>query len=66
MFCSDSNYDGECLTFGSGEYAHLPPELNNRIASARRISQRYLYNQNSTWGSRNAPYYPDPADVHRR
>ena len=66
MFCSDSNYDGECLTFGPGEYSSLPPELNNRISSARRISQRYPYNQNPTWNSGNAPYYPGSADVRRR
>jgi Beta/Gamma crystallin len=51
MFCSDADFDGECLTFGPGEYPHLPQELNNRISSARRISQRYPYNQHPHWGS---------------
>ena len=50
MFCSDAEYDGTCLTYGPGDYANLPQELNNRISSARRISQRYPYNQNPTWG----------------
>jgi hypothetical protein len=66
MFCSDSDYNGECLTFGPGEYPSLPPELNHRISSARRIWQRYPYNQNPTWGSGNAPFYPGSADVRRR
>jgi len=66
MFCSDSDYNGECLTFGPGEYPNLPPELSHRISSARRIWQRYPYNQNPTWGSGNAPYYPGSADVRRR
>lgn len=50
MFCSDDNYHGACLTYGPGDYANLPRELNNRISSARRISQRYPYNQNPNWG----------------
>jgi hypothetical protein len=65
MFCSDADYHGECLTFGPGEYPSLPLELNNRISSARRISQRYPYNQNPAWGSGNAPFYPGSADDHR-
>jgi len=66
MFCSDAEYNGECLTFGPGEYPNLPPELNNRISSARRIWQRYPYNQNPTWGSDNVPFFPGSADVRRR
>lgn len=41
IFCSDAGFRGECRTFGPGEYAHLPPELQNRISSGRRISQEY-------------------------
>ena len=51
LFCSDADYSGECLTFGPGEYPTLPPHLNNRISSARRISQRYPYNQPPNWGA---------------
>ena len=50
MFCSDSEFHGTCLTYGPGDYANLPQELNNRISSARRISRRYPYNQNPNWG----------------
>ena len=57
VFCSDAYYQGECLTFGPGEYPTLPPELNGRISSARRISHRYPYNQNPTWSWGDSPYY---------
>jgi len=66
MFCSDADFNGECLTFGPGEYPNLPPELNNRISSARRIRQRYPYNHNPTWGPGDAPSYPGSVDTHRR
>jgi len=56
MFCSDADYSGECLTFGPGDYPNLPQELNNRISSARRISQRYPYNQHPSWGSGDIRY----------
>jgi hypothetical protein len=52
MFCSDADYHGACLTYGPGEYPTLPPELNHRISSARRIAQRYPYNQHPNWGGR--------------
>jgi len=66
MFCSDADYNGECLTLGPGEYPSLPPELNNRISSARRISQRYPYNQHPTWGSGEAHFVPGSTDGRRR
>jgi hypothetical protein len=66
MFCSDADYSGECLTFGPGEYANLPPELNNRISSARRIAQRYPYNQSPNWGAGHSHFFPGSADTHRR
>ena len=43
IFCSDANFQGECRTFGPGEYPYLPPELDNRISSGRRISNGYPY-----------------------
>ena len=66
MFCSDADYNGECLTFGPGKYPNLPPELSNRISSARRIWQRYPYNHNPTWGSGDAPFFPGSAENRRR
>lgn len=49
VFCSDANFGGECRTFGPGNYATLPPGLNNMISSGRRISDEYPYSQSPTW-----------------
>ena len=49
LFCSDINFDGDCLTFGPGDYPTLPSSLNNRISSGRRIRDQYPYNQNPNW-----------------
>ena len=49
MFCSDANFEGECRTFGPGDYATLPPDLQNRISSARRISNEYPYREPPNW-----------------
>ena len=48
IFCSDSNFRGECQTFGPGEYPDLPPELDNRISSGRRISHEYPYQRQTS------------------
>jgi hypothetical protein len=45
IFCSDAGFRGECRTFGPGDYAQLPRELENRISSGRRISNEYPYGQ---------------------
>ena len=66
MFCSDADYHGECLTYGPGEYPTLPPQFNNRISSARRISHRYPYNQNPTWSGGDPPYRLGPPDIRQR
>jgi hypothetical protein len=52
MFCSDADFNGECRTFGPGDYPTLPYGLNNRISSGRRISNDYPYNSNPNWGNR--------------
>jgi len=49
IFCSDANFRGECRTFGPGEYALLPPELNKGISSGRRISNEYPYSHAPNW-----------------
>ena len=49
IFCSDADFRGECRTFGPGEYPVLPPELDNRISSGRRISNDFPYSQNPNW-----------------
>jgi len=50
VFCSDANFQGECRTFGPGDYPTLPSGLSNRISSGRRISGEFPYKQNPTWG----------------
>ena len=39
-------------TFGPGDYGTLPPELQNRVSSARRISNRYPYREEPNWRGR--------------
>ena len=52
VFCTDADFAGECRTFGPGDYPTLPPGMNNRISSGRRIHQSYPYNTAPDW---NAP-----------
>lgn len=49
IFCSDANFRGICRTFGPGDYASLPYELDSRISSGRRISNDFPYTQNPNW-----------------
>ncbi len=48
IFCSDSNFQGECRTFGPGDYASLPG-MNNVISSGRRIANAYPYDEKPDW-----------------
>jgi Beta/Gamma crystallin len=48
IFCSDSEFRGECRTFGPGEYASLP-NMNNVISSGRRIANVYPYQDKPDW-----------------
>jgi len=60
IFCSDSEFRGECRTFGPGEYATLPG-LNNVISSGRRMSNDYPYADKPDWqrdSMRQSQYYP--------
>ena len=50
LFCSDAGFQGECRTFGPGDYPTLPYGLINRISSGRRISDDYPYGNNPNWG----------------
>ena len=50
IFCSDAEFRGECRTFGPGEYATLPPGLDNVISSGRRISNDYPYGERPNLG----------------
>jgi hypothetical protein len=42
MFCSNANFSGQCRTFGPGDYAQLPWELDH-VASGRFVPDRYSY-----------------------
>ncbi len=46
IFCSEPGFGGECRTFGPGRYEQLPPDLDNRISSGRRIHNDYPYARN--------------------
>ncbi|MBK7593198.1 MAG: beta/gamma crystallin family protein [Betaproteobacteria bacterium] len=48
IFCSDAEFQGECRTFGPGDYASLPG-MNNAISSGRRISNQYPYEGRPDW-----------------
>jgi Beta/Gamma crystallin len=48
IFCSDSDFRGECRTFGPGDYASLPG-MNNAISSGRRIANDYPYGDKPDW-----------------
>jgi hypothetical protein len=50
IFCSDANFEGDCRTFGPGEYPDLPGNLNRRISSGRRIADQYPYGGAPNWG----------------
>jgi hypothetical protein len=41
IFCSDANFEGDCRTFGPGDYPGLQSDLNRRISSGRRIADHY-------------------------
>ena len=49
IFCSDANFEGDCRTFGPGDYPNLPGALNRRISSGRMISERYPYSAPPAW-----------------
>ena len=49
IFCSDAQFQGDCQTFGPGDYATLPWGLDRKISSGRRIHERYPYNGRPDW-----------------
>jgi hypothetical protein len=59
IFCSDSEFRGDCRTFGPGDYASLPG-MNNVISSGRQISNEYPYGERPNWQRdpiRQSQYY---------
>jgi hypothetical protein len=49
IFCSDANFEGDCRTFGPGDYPNLPFDLDRKISSGRRIADRYPYEGRPNW-----------------
>jgi hypothetical protein len=49
IFCSDANFEGDCRTFGPGDYPNLPFDLERKISSGRRIADQYPYEGRPTW-----------------
>ncbi len=50
MFCTDADFQGDCRTFGPGDYPTLS-WLSNQISSGRRISNDYPYNAPPRWSN---------------
>jgi len=48
IFCSDSEFRGNCRTYGPGDYASLPG-MNNVISSGRQIANEYPYGEKPNW-----------------
>ena len=58
IFCTDSEFRGECRTFGPGDYASLPG-MNNSISSGRRIANAYPYGERPDWQREGRPWRGD-------
>jgi hypothetical protein len=56
IFCSDAGFQGECRTFGPGDYASLPG-MNDVISSGRQIANDYPYDSKPDW---QRGYYHQP------
>jgi hypothetical protein len=41
MVCTDTRFQGQCRTFGPGEYPRLTRDVDRRIASVRRVYDTY-------------------------
>ena len=52
VLCNDTNFHGQCWTFGPGEYPTLPPALTDQVSSARRIPDDSRYDREPNWGVR--------------
>jgi len=49
LFCTDANFQGDCHTYGPGDYPSLPGGQNHAISSGRRISGNYPYRSTPNW-----------------
>ncbi|GMU73680.1 MAG: beta/gamma crystallin family protein [Burkholderiales bacterium] len=50
IFCTDANFQGDCHTYGPGDYPNLPMGQSHAISSGRRVSGNYPYRNNPNWG----------------
>lgn len=50
LFCTDSNFQGDCRTYGPGDYPNLPGGQSSSISSGRQVSGNYPYRSNPNWG----------------
>lgn len=51
IFCSDANFQGNCHTYGPGDYPNLPSGQSHSISSGRRVSSNYPYRDSPNWGN---------------
>jgi hypothetical protein len=49
LFCTDANFQGDCHTYGPGDYPSLPGGQSHSISSGRRISGNYPYRSTPNW-----------------
>ena len=49
LFCTDADFQGNCHTYGPGDYPNLPGGQSHAISSGRRISGNYPYRNNPNW-----------------
>jgi hypothetical protein len=49
VFCTDAYFNGTCRTFGPGQYAQLPWDVDNKISSGRRIHEQTPYKGQPNW-----------------
>lgn len=49
LFCTDANFQGECRTYGPGDYPGLSGGQSGSISSGRQVSTTYPYRNNPNW-----------------
>ena len=56
LFCTDADFQGDCHTYGPGDYPNLPAGKAHSISSGPRVSGNYPYRNNPNWGGGNGGY----------
>jgi hypothetical protein len=51
IFCSDANFQGDCHTYGPGDYPSLPSGQRHSISSGRQVSAKYPYQSTPNWSN---------------